>query len=388
MTNIIHQGIITLIKSALSGEALPLPEGFSLEKAYPLIKRHRIYSICYCGAALCCPDEASPVFQKLQSQTYAEVIRGECQDWAQKKLYNRLREENLSFLPVKGNFIKKLYREPHMRYMADADVLIKPEERDKIEALLLEMGYRKYAESLCEIIYESDNLHLELHKTLIPPDIKDYYSYFKDTFLSAERIDGSRYKLRDENHFIYIFVHFARHYRGGGIGLKHLCDLYVCKTALALDYSYVEGELNKLGLLEFYKNVYLAIDSVFCGGEQNEITELIIDTVFKSGAYGTVRDMQLSTAARRTKKGNTRKAKRHHLWWVLFLPYGLMCIKYPFLKKVPFLLPFVWLWRALCALLGGSRRTMRQLKEVNDLSAEEILTFRDNLLRVGLDFNF
>ncbi len=388
MINTTRQGVITLLKSALSGKALPLPEGFEIEKAYNTIKRHRIFSICYCGAVLCGIDEQNPVMQRLESQTYAELIRSECQEWELRRLASKFREENIAFLPVKGTFIKALYREPHMRYMADADILIKPAERERAEALLLSLGYRKYAESLCEIIYENDNLHLELHKALISPDIKDYYAYFEHPFSRAEQVEGSHYKLRDNDHFIYIFVHFARHYRGGGIGFKHLCDIFVCKEKLELDEAYIESELEKLGLRGFYKNVLATADCLLGDGEQTEITDIITDAIFKSGAYGTAKSVRVSDAARRSGDGDAKKARRKHFWWSLFLPFKLMCIKYPFLKKAPFLLPFMWIYRLGSALFKRKSRTLSELGEVKNLTSDEVKAYIDGLNKVGLSFKF
>ncbi len=388
MQEIAKQGVSVLLRSALSGEKLPLPEGFTLEGAYSIIRRHRIMSMCYCGACNCGIDESLPVMQKLQSQTYAELIRGECQEWELSRLKTEFKKANIDFLPVKGLFIKKLYSQPHMRYMADADILIKPEQRETIEQLLSSLGYHKYAESLCEIIYENDNLHLELHKWLIPPDIKDYFCYFKAAFDRAEQVDGSEYKMRDEDHFIYVFVHFARHYRGGGIGLKHLCDLFVCREGLTLDEEYLKSELEKLSLLEFYLNVSSALDAFFLEGEKNDVSELIIDTVFESGAYGTAKSVRLSDAARRAGDKGVRKARRSHLLWTLFLPYSIMCIKYPVLKKVPFLLPFLWAWRIIAAPFKGRSKALEGLREVHDLSANEIREFAEKLNAVGLKFDF
>ncbi len=388
MQDTARQGVITLLRSALSGKALPLPDGFLLDSAYGIIKRHRIMSICYCGAVLCGIDESLPVMQKLQSQTYAELIRGECQEWELSRLAAEFKKAEIAFLPVKGLFIKRLYREPHMRYMSDADILIREAEREKAEALLKKLGYRKYAESLCEIIYENDNLHLELHKSLIPPDIKDYFAYFEHVFDRAEQVEGSEYKLRDEDHFIYIFVHFARHYRGGGIGLKHLCDLFVCRKVLDLDGEYLEAEMKKLGLLEFYRNVCAATDAAFSDGGHSDITALIIDTVFESGAYGTVSNIRLSDAARRAGDKGLGRARRSHFLWTLFLPYSLMCIKYPFLKKAPFLLPFMWIWRAISGVFKKNSRAAAELREVKGLSADEVKAFVDRLHAVGLKFDF
>ena len=388
MNKTIKQGVLTLLRSALSGEKLPLPEEFSVEGAYSIIKQHRIMSICYCGACNCGIDENLPVMLKLQSQTYAELIHGECQEWELARICEELRKLNVFFMPVKGLFIKKLYSQPHMRYMADADILINENERGKIERLLCGLGYHKYAESPCEIIYENDNLHLELHKHLIPPSVKDYFSYFEGFAERAEALDFGEHKLRDEDHFIYIFVHFARHYRGGGIGLKHLCDIFVCKENLTLDEKYIEEELKKLGLLKFYQNLMQAVKEAFSGSELSETSDIIINAVFKSGAYGTVKSARIADAASRGGDKNLKKANRSRFIGALFLPFSIMKIKYPFLKKLPFLLPFMWVWRAIRAVFKGKNKVSHELNALKDLSADEVKAYADTLKAVGLNFDF
>ena len=82
-------------------------------------------------------------------------------------------------MPVKGTIIKFWYKKPELRYMTDADILIKTEQYDKIKPVLQELGFSEVAESLCEIIWDKSNrLHLELHKSLIPPTDEDFYAYF------------------------------------------------------------------------------------------------------------------------------------------------------------------------------------------------------------------
>ena len=52
MTNT-QQGILTLIKSAITGEALPLSPDFSMSEAASLARRHNITALLYEGAVLC-----------------------------------------------------------------------------------------------------------------------------------------------------------------------------------------------------------------------------------------------------------------------------------------------------------------------------------------------
>ena len=64
--NIIYQGLFTLVKSALTGEKLNLPEGFELEKAAPLIKRHALIPLVYPGAINCGIPPKAELMQKMQ----------------------------------------------------------------------------------------------------------------------------------------------------------------------------------------------------------------------------------------------------------------------------------------------------------------------------------
>ncbi len=90
------------------------------------------------------------------------------------------------------------------------------------------LGYLPGVESNHEYVWDKKNmLHVELHKMLIPSYNKDYYAYFGDGWRLAKKYDGSEFKMSDEDTFVYIFTHFAKHYRDAGIGIRHITDIYV-----------------------------------------------------------------------------------------------------------------------------------------------------------------
>ncbi len=389
MPNTVQQGIIAIVRAALTEKPQVLPDGFNISDAKSIISRHRIFSMCYHGACTCGIDETLPAMQALFGKTCIEIAHSEQQLWETNRLYDALIAEKIDFLPVKGLEVKKLYPKPDMRYMSDVDMLIREEQREQIDALLKKLGYEKYTESLCEIVYNSAGLHLELHKHLIPPDIKDYAAYFKDSFRKADRIKGtSHHRLSDNDHFIYIFTHFARHYRGGGIGIKHMADLWICKQKLDLNEYYLRDEFKKLKLYDFYLNVYKTLDCWFADGDCDEITEHITETVFASGAYGTATAARLSDAVRRSKADDVSSAKISKTLWTLFLPYDIMCIRYPILKKAPVLLPIFWVIRGVRSLIFRRKKVLSNLKEIQGLSADEVKRFSDSLHLVGLEFDF
>ena len=61
----VEQGMILLMKSAITGESCRLPEQFDLEKAYALMAKHTVVPLGYEGAVRCGIDKSSPVMQKM-----------------------------------------------------------------------------------------------------------------------------------------------------------------------------------------------------------------------------------------------------------------------------------------------------------------------------------
>ena len=51
--NDLQKGILTLVRSAITGEKLPLPAGFRLEEADRLIRDHSLLPLAYQGAYNC-----------------------------------------------------------------------------------------------------------------------------------------------------------------------------------------------------------------------------------------------------------------------------------------------------------------------------------------------
>ena len=65
-----------------------------------------------------------------------------------------------------------------------------------------------------------------------------------------------------------------------------------------------------------------------------------------------------------------------------------MCIKYPYLKKAPFLLPIMWIHRILTTILFKGDRIKAQAQAIDQMNAENINNYQQSLNFVGLDFNF
>lgn len=388
--NTIQQGIITLIRSSLTQRGLELPEGFDLEEALPEIRRHQLHAIAYDGAALCGIDKKLPVMQTLFQAYLKCMLTSERQMEAAERIFSAFDEAGIDYMPLKGCNLKALYPMPELRLMGDADILIKLPQYELIKPIMKKLGFEEKRESDHELIWDSLALHVELHKHLIPSYNPDYYSYFGDGWKLAKVRNGSRFGMKPEDEYIYLFTHFAKHYRDGGIGCRHVADLWVYRSAYPqLDGEYIESELRKLQLLEFHRNIEALVKFWFENAQPDEKTEFISDFIFGSGAWGERPVHILATVVKESKKTkNILVARLSRLWKLAFLPLFSMKQKYPILTKLPVLLPVFWVVRIVHILLFTRGKWTQHSQEFMHATHDEVLTYQQALNYVGLDFNF
>ena len=154
--------------------------------------------------------------------------------------------------------------------------------------------------------WRSKHLHVELHKCLVPIADEDYFEYYKTGWQLAIKGEGSRYDMSREDDYLFMFTHFARHFRIGGIGSRHVVDLYVYRSAYPdMNMDYIQAELRKLQLLEFHQNVVEMLDAWFLGEEDNEATLLVTNIVFSGNSWGTEEAGVLSQVIKASQKTKT-----------------------------------------------------------------------------------
>lgn len=383
-------GIITLVKSALTGKKSDLPEGFDIEQAEKCAAKHRISSLLYYGALNCGINENSPVMQMLFFNTCRYLQINECQTFSLAELLAEFEKNSVCYMLLKGANLKKMYPKPEMRPMGDVDILIKTEQYDVIKPIMQSLGYNEVVESDHEYVWDKHGVHVELHKRLIPSYNKDYYSYFGDGWQLAHPVlDARYYAMKPEDEFIYLFTHFAKHYRDAGIGIKHAVDLWVFSKRIKLDDGYLKKELEKLQLYVFYKNIMHTLSVWFEGETASATDEFITSIIFGSGVYGTYEAHLLSMALKGVKsEGSAKKAHRKRLLHLAFLPYDAMCTRYPVLCKAAVLLPVFWIVRWFDVLLFKTERIKRNQEELKITTTEKVDEYQKALNFVGLDYNF
>ena len=383
------KNIMEIVKSALNIECeVTVPEDWKKVLFYG--KRHKVMPLLYYGIHNAGVKMPAEIETQLFSNTAFNMTVNNKQLYELNAIRKEFLENKIDFIVLKGANLKQYYPKPEMRPMGDIDVLIKTDQYEIIKPIMERLGFTADKESDHELVWVKGQIMVELHKKLIPSYNKDFYEYYGDAWKKAIPIEGStEFNYSKEDNFIYLFTHFAKHYRDAGIGLIHIIDIFLfLENNQDMNEEYICSELQKLRLLDFFKNVKQTIEAYFKKGETNAKTDIILERVFDSGSYGNNKANAISITAKKTKNLKNKKQVRLVLFFKrVFMPYKLMCGRHKILKKAPVLLPVFWIYRIFWVLF----KTKNLKKEISYLkysSTDEVVKFYTELNTVGLDFNF
>ena len=385
-----QQEILSLLRVSLNGEE---PAGVNPKNAtriYQFAETQQLVAALYCALL------AVPGFEEqLESRRFLERYCGylghdATQTESMEQIFAAFDAEGIAYMPLKGTVLKDMYPSPEMRTMGDADILIHPEDYKRIEVIMRGLGSHFDEESDHEYNWTTaDGSRIELHKCLIPSYNKDYYAYYGDGWGFARLCEGSqtRYEMSPEDTFVYLFTHFAKHYRDQGVGLKYVLDFYVFMRRYPdLNKRYVKAELEKLWLSEFYENIMYMIDVWFFSAPATALSDYITDKIFSYGVFGNAELNVISQGLKLSKTSKSAQTKKK--LEMFFPPYAVMARMYPILRKLAILLPFLWIVRLVDRTIHHRDRYRRGMANVARMSDENISQYQKELNYVGLDYHF
>lgn len=384
-----QRNVIDLLKAGLMSQQVQLNADFDWSLAYRLGRAHGVLSMLYYGALNNSLNVPQPVWEKMEAEAVRSVVVDQNQLHELCLLQERFFSNGIDFVPLKGMVLKQLYPRTDMRSMGDADILIKTEQYTVIRPVMEQLGYEFVLESDHELVWRKTNaLLVELHKRLIPSYNEDYYAYFGDGWRLAQPSTTVEHSMRDEDQFIYLFTHYAKHYRDAGIGIRHLIDLYVFLQAKpVMDMAYIERELDRLQLLTFFRNTLATLEVWFNGGVDTPMSDFITTRIFGSGSFGTRENHNLSEGVKITKTASGGQVKLKKLLSLIFPSVKILEVKYDILRKMPFLLPIIWVFRWVSAPF--KKGVVRgHWEDASIMTDENVASYQEQLNYVGLDFRF
>lgn len=386
MEEILQTQMLMLLRGALNEQMLTVDTPPDIPQLAKEAARHGIENMLFFGVRAAGVDKNDPQMKTLLHTVGRHIFITENQIAEANAVCAAFDKAGIAYLPVKGMVLRELYPSADMRTMGDVDILIREQQIPQIKELLTSLGFTFVLESVHEYVWEKKGvLYLELHKSLFAEYETDVFPVFGSGWeLAIAPESGCHYTLSPEDHFLYVFVHFAKHYRGGGIGLRHLSDIVIClRNGGIKNWQYVEQQLQRVQMLEFYKNVRAAIDEWLGDGPLSEKSAFILRQIWTSGVYGTPEAHRTADAERATT-GSLKMAKANRIQKLLFPSRLDMALQYPVLKKVPVLLPFFWVVRFVRVALFRPGQAVSRSKGLHDVSVEDIRDRQQALRYVGL----
>lgn len=384
--------IILLVKSAIDGVKVEISKDFDWDKAITIGKKHNILPLLYYGvinSEIELEPQLKTILENFAMQyLYVDIKQSHHIDL----ILNAFEHNNIDYMPLKGVLLKKLYPKPEMRYMGDADILIKECQYDKIIPILESLGFTEKKRTQHELVWVKDNVCIELHRRIFDPHVTDMCEYYGDgwKFAQKESSDSSKFLMSSEDNFVYLFSHFSKHFIGSGIGVNHIIDLYIfLKKNDKMNDKYITSQLEKLNLLKFYYNILKLIDVWFNGKKSNDTINIISDKIFCDGSYGSKENMDIINKANEiSAKGNNIFYPIKKAAFLVFPKYSDMCDKYYMLKKYFFLLPFFWIWRIIGGVFKLPKFIIKTHNRNEYVTDEKLENHYSIMKKVGLDNNF
>lgn len=377
------QYLMQLLGSASTGKSANLPDReLDWDKVFELAQEQMLMPLVWYAL------KTNPVLNSYadkitsgESDLLLEVISDSAARSAMVSLLEKMENEGIHSIVVKGFAVAESYSSPEARISSDTDILIAPEDELKAQEFLKANGFK--------VEPRWDNGHhfsaynplmglLEVHIQLYDDIAEDVWfaDIPTDTLVCEQHKkvctpDGAYYTLGDTDHLIFIILHMIKHFILCGMSLRMMLDTAVFMSSKKefLDFNRIwsvmrslkyDGFLNSV-LWSMIKYCNFSADD-FKGIEvfDSEKIELILTDVEKGGWLGkndyTARKESWQEYSRLIFE--EKKGRIHYFIYMLKWQIGLslkslfpaktrMIKDYPCLERRSILLPLVWLHRII-----------------------------------------
>jgi hypothetical protein len=369
---------LKLVGASICGLPLPVcPEDVDLKKLYSLCVRNSVQNIlCLAaeGGAVTFPDE---IFKKLKQSRLVCSFRESAQSDEVDFIRKTFTENKIPFMLLKGSHLKALYPQADMRFMVDMDILVHEEDMKKGKEIILSRGFIQEMDNGKDIVLiKKPILTIELHKMLF---VEEYFmhDYFLNVWEKAEGCGEYEYKMSYNDLYVYTLAHLAEHYTTAGACFRPMMDLFLLKKHKSdeLDFKYIEEQLEVIGIGKFAKNIMTLCDKIFTDEDLDE-SLLLMENYIVFGA--PVENAEAAAAA-----ALSDESKATGMLKTLFPDFKHMSLRYPILKKLPFLLPLFWVIRAVTYTFSKNDLVKTKREQMKNYDKESVEKMREIFEKSG-----
>lgn len=307
------------------------------------------------------------------------------------RLNRHLRQNGVTPLVVKGIVCRNLYPRPDYRVSGDEDVLCGEHQFKECHKAMISFGMEPGTSSLdsYEVPYSRDDspLYIELHKTLFSQDsdiFSDCNRFFEGCFDRLVEIDVQGdpvATLNHTDHLLYLILHVFKHFLHSGFGIRQVCDMVLFANTYgeSIDWDYVLTKCKGLRADKFAAALFAIGEKYLVFSPEKACyphawrklqvnPDELLQDMLRGGIYGySERSRMHSSNMTLNAVSADKKGKRSggNLLRTIFPPVRNMEGKFPYLRRMPFLLPVAWASR----IIGYAKETITE----QNSSASDVL---------------
>ncbi len=330
-----------------------------------------VYKECvYQAIALAAFDQLLPYKKYLSQEVYTQwktvalqLVRNNVRlTQAQAELTGILEAYKQTYVIIKGTATSAYYPNPNLRSLGDIDFYIDREKQAETERVLRENGYQKSDEwQAYHVNFEKDDVGIEMHFDL--PGMPEgeqgerLRAFFEPIFTDSmqRKEEESYYRAPDDKcHGVIVLLHLLAHNIGYGVGVRHLCD-WAAYVQATREKGYWQETLlplfKEVGIYR-YAAVVTKMSALYLGitcpdwaiNVDEELCGELLEDMFTAGNMGQ-KDRNYSKSAQLIEKKDGKK--RGAFATLLHSLHVSILQRYPIVKKVWILYPFVFVWKVV-----------------------------------------
>ena len=346
-----------------------------------LAQEHHVLPMIF-EAVYACPAAAAmdgTLFMQARRSTVHSVMTQALKTEEFLELNRHLRENGVTPLVVKGIVCRSLYPKPDYRFSGDEDVLCGEHQFEECHKAMVDFGMEPSGHGLesYEVPYRNNSaLYIELHKTLFSQDsdifgdcnrfFEDAFSRFTEIIVQSEPVAT----LSHTDHMLYLILHAFKHFLHSGFGIRQVCDMILFANAYGSDVDW-KAVLKKSRAIraDKFAAALFRIGEKYLGFDPEKacyprswreiqvdegalLADLLYGGIYGSSDRSRVHSSNMTlNAVSADKKG---KKSRGNLLKTIFPSAKSLEGRFPYLHRMPFLLPVAW----LCRIFGYIRETI------------------------------
>lgn len=288
-----------------------------------------------------------------------------------RKTIDKIFNNKINYLYVKGLKLSKLYPEGYLRNSCDIDIVINNLEFDEAYKLLINNNFKEISRNKNEMsLKNKEGILVDLHSSFAFDDDR-FDELYINTFNDTHELD---------NNYLYVYMirHIKKHILGGLLKYRYLIDLYYLRNII--DKDIVNDLLIKADLLDFNNNINSYLDAFMGNKEYSDLDRKIEDFIMSCGKdHGITNRVLINSYG---------KNKLSYLLSRVFIPYDLLVLEYPKLRDFKLFLPYFYVKRVF--RIAKRKRTKyhsNELKTSFNSSKNDVDSMHEFMTEIGLFVN-